>query len=87
MKILSTGNASLKLFPQVLDGVDVGALAGPLHYGHTVGGEPILKKRYSLVKRHGPACGPLTAKRVHAWCTQRARGGPASGSLAATSRG
>uniref|UniRef100_A0A8R1IH56 Uncharacterized protein n=1 Tax=Caenorhabditis japonica TaxID=281687 RepID=A0A8R1IH56_CAEJA len=41
----------------------------------------------ALVKRHGPASGPLTAKRVHAWCTQRARGGPASGSLAATSRG
>uniref|UniRef100_A0A8R1HKY9 Uncharacterized protein n=1 Tax=Caenorhabditis japonica TaxID=281687 RepID=A0A8R1HKY9_CAEJA len=31
----NAGNAFLKLFPQVLNGIEVGALAGRLHYDHT----------------------------------------------------
>uniref|UniRef100_A0A8R1ECB0 Uncharacterized protein n=1 Tax=Caenorhabditis japonica TaxID=281687 RepID=A0A8R1ECB0_CAEJA len=41
---MNAGNAFLKLFPQVLNEIEVGALAGRLHYDHTVGGEPIKKK-------------------------------------------
>uniref|UniRef100_A0A8R1J0B6 HTH_Tnp_Tc3_1 domain-containing protein n=1 Tax=Caenorhabditis japonica TaxID=281687 RepID=A0A8R1J0B6_CAEJA len=45
-------NASLKLFPQVLNEIEVGALAGRLHYDHTVGGKPILKKKDTDGLRH-----------------------------------